>query len=571
MEYTIRTDKAYKHFITIELTINVKNPGKIKLQLPAWRPGRYELANYAKNVRNFSAYDQDGNELVYAKTTKDLWDIETQNAQNIKVLYTYFAKQMDAGGSFVDEEICYLNFINCLLYQEESINDPCKLRLEINSAYKIACGLEVLNNSIHASSYYELADSPLIAAEKLMLHSYESHNTIFNIWVHGKVSENQDNLIKDFKKFTQKQCELFGEFPESSYHFLIHILPYPHYHGVEHAKSTVITLGPDSSFNEKEFYSNLLGISSHELFHAWNVCKIRPLALMPYNFKQENYFDTGYVAEGFTTYYGDLMLARAGVYSVDEYFAELNVLLKRHYENFGRKNKSLAESSIDLWLDGYVAGVPNRKVSIYVKGAVIALLIDLWIRESTTQEKSLDDVLRQMWQNFGKTQKGYMSSDIKALLDLVSEKDSEDIFTKYIYGTEDEEHELSILLNTIGCEVLKTPNILDHERTFGFRVNEEIGNPIVLLIVPASPASKVLVEGDQITHVNNQTIEGKSLIELIKGKAEVELKVFRAHKTHTLVLKKDEITWLPNYTVRKKENASEAEKTNFSKWIHQEF
>lgn len=364
MEYTISAEKAYTHFITIQIKIETSSREKVTLQLPAWRPGRYELANYAKNIQTFNVWDENGKQLSYTKPGKDSWGIDTQKTNSIVVAYKYFAKQMDAGGSFVDEAICYLNFINCLLYEESTINEPCSLKLDINKEFSVACGIEPKDLYLKASSYYELADSPLIAAKNLQVYTYESHETTFKIWIHGNVAKSQEKLLNDFKRFTEKQLELFGEFPEKEYHFLLHILPYPHYHGVEHAKSTVITLGPASRFEEKDFYSNLVGISSHELFHAWNVCKIRPKELMPYNFQRETYFDTGYVAEGYTTYYGDLILARAGVYTVEEYFAELNILFKRHFENFGRQNKSLAESSIDLWLDGYVAGIPNRKVSI---------------------------------------------------------------------------------------------------------------------------------------------------------------------------------------------------------------
>jgi len=396
MEYTITANEAYTHYITIQIKIDTRRLDKVVLQLPAWRPGRYELANYAKNIQYFAAFDEQGNEINYSKSTKDCWEVDSSKAKTTTIKYKYFAKQMDAGNSYVDEELCYINLINCLLYQEETINQPCSLKLEINPEYTIACGLEVKDGKIYADSYYELADSPLMAAKNLQLHTYESFGTKFKIWIHGNISNKQETLIQDFQKFTDKQIKLFGEFPEKTYHFLFHILPYQHYHGVEHARSTVITLGPASRFHEKDFYSNLLGISSHELFHAWNVCKIRPLELIPYNFKQESYFDTGFVAEGFTTYYGDLMLVRAGVYSVEEYFTELNVLLKRHYENFGRQNKSLAESSVDLWLDGYTAGVPKRKVSIYVKGAIMAFFADLWIRKSTNARKSLDDILKLM-------------------------------------------------------------------------------------------------------------------------------------------------------------------------------
>jgi predicted metalloprotease with PDZ domain len=250
--------------------------------------------------------------------------------------------------------------------------------------------------------------------------------------------------------------QMMGGFPCKEYHFLFHWLPYQHYHGVEHQNSTVITLGPASQ--TAALYSEVLGISSHELFHTWNVIRIRPMELLPYDFTRENYFTTGFVAEGITTYYGDLFLARAACLPLEAYFAELSQTLNRHFMLANQASLSLLESSYDLWLDGYTAGAPGRKVSIYHKGALTALILDLELRQLTDDARSLDDVMRYMWEHFGQKEKGYTLADYQNAVATVAGRDYKEYFEECIEGTGSLENRLRKALHYVGCNVQVQPN-----------------------------------------------------------------------------------------------------------------
>jgi predicted metalloprotease with PDZ domain len=190
------------------------------------------------------------------------------------------------------------------------------------------------------------------------------------------------------------------------------------------------------------------------LFHAWNIIRIRPTELLPYDFTRENYFDTCFVAEGVTTYYGDLMLRRSGVFDDDAYLKELQVIVKRHFENNGRAFQSLTESSWDLWLDGYEKGVPDRKVSVYHKGAIAALILDLRIRRLTGHARSLDDVMRQMWVRFGKPFIGYTLDDYRTVAEAVAGEQLTDYFNLCIFGNSPLEEPLNELLAWVGLQVV---------------------------------------------------------------------------------------------------------------------
>ena len=380
MEYKISYKDPHKHFADIELHVDKINSPRLYIQLPAWRPGRYELQNYSRNIQKFEISDDYGNNIPWKKVNRDRWEAETSGVAKIIIRYNYYCYQMDAGGSWLDENQLYLNFINCALYIIGRELEPCSVSLQIPDHYQIACGLSKEGRMLKADNYYHLADAPMIASPTIQQKSYHVQGIDFHIWVLGDLQPDWNLIIHDFQKFTEETFRVFGEFPEKDYHFIYQILPFPHYHGVEHRNSTIITLGPAEQFHGKELYEAFVGVSCHELFHTWNALKIRPKELLPYNFTRENYFRTGYVIEGVTTYYGDLLLARSSVFSQEQYFKEVNNLFKKYFDNFGRFNLSLADSSFDLWVDGYVAGIPNRKVSIYGKGAIAAMILDLEIR-----------------------------------------------------------------------------------------------------------------------------------------------------------------------------------------------
>jgi predicted metalloprotease with PDZ domain len=370
ISYKIYTDNPSQHYLQIEISYH---PTQVieTIQLPSWRPGRYELGNFAKNVRNFKVTNQDRQELIYQKITKDRWEVNTSQSESIIISYEYYAIDLNAGSTYFSIDQLYINPVNCLMYVDGRENESCSLELLIPDNFTIACSLPIHGNILNASNFDELADSPLICSPTLQHRNYAVDETIFHLWFQGEVKVDWEKLIPEFTSFTEKQIEKFGQFPVEEYHFLFQIVPFRAYHGVEHCRSTVILLGPSHAvFND--FYSDLLGVSSHELYHTWNVKAIRPIEMFPYNFAKENYSELGYLCEGVTTYMGDLMLFKSNVIGLADYMKELNVQIQKHVENFGRYNYSVAHSSFDTWLDGYVPGTPSRKVSIYTEGCLIA-------------------------------------------------------------------------------------------------------------------------------------------------------------------------------------------------------
>ncbi|MCE7994613.1 MAG: M61 family metallopeptidase [Roseivirga sp.] len=561
MDYKFSFTNPNSHFINISLRFDAKTAGSL-IRLPSWRPGRYQIQNFAKNVKDVQAKDERDKTLSIKKVSKDTWKVENQPGL-VTISYSYYAFIMDAGNSWLDDEQLYINFINCAMYVEGCEDSVCRVSLEVSSDYRVATGLEQIGTHQYAApSYYQLVDSPLMASSSLRKVSYEVDSSTFNIWVQGDLPRTDEELVDDFKPFTKLQMKVMGGFPCKEYHFLCQCLPYKHYHGVEHWNSTVITLGPSSELKERPLYKEFLGVSSHELFHTWNVIRLRPEEMMPYNFQSENYHETGFVTEGVTTYYGDLFLARSGVFSRAEYLAELNKLLKRHYDNEGRKHYSVAASSYDLWLDGYERGIPGRKVSIYNEGALAALILDLKIRLKTDSKKSLDDVMRLMWNKHGKDLSGYSFSDYQNAAEHIYGGKLNAYFEEIVCGTKAYEHELELLLSAFGLAFELKASVKTEEAGFGIRIVKHGHRYFIDQIAAGSTAETSLSAKDEILTVNGVSFEGEW-----PGTEEIDLEVNRFGRKLVFKLTKETQIHFPIYQVAINEQAREAEKGNLEKWI----
>tara|TARA_B110000459_G_scaffold36168_1_gene38499 strand:- start:7161 stop:8867 length:1707 start_codon:yes stop_codon:yes gene_type:complete len=505
MKYIVSYQKPNTHYIDIEYVIEHVNSATLQIQLPAWRPGRYELANFAKNIQKWAAFDNMGNVLFSKKITKDLWGVETKGNSTIHIKYNYFANEINAGSSYLDDKQLYINGVNCFLYVPDRIEEECQLELIIPSDYNVASGLkETSKHKFVCTDFHELVDSPFIASNDLQHHTYNESGVKFHLWFQGECKPDWELLETDFRKFSKVQIEAFGDFPTKEYHFIFQILTHKAFHGVEHYNSTVILLGPSYDImNRGGWYEDLLGVSCHELYHAWNVKQIRPIEMAPYDYSKENYTELGYIDEGVTTYFGDKHLFTSGVFNWEQYAKTFNQLLSRHYKNFGVNNYTVAQSSFDTWLDGYAKGTPGRKGSIYTEGALIAFMTDVFILRNTNNKKSLDDVMKILYQDFAKKSKGVSNLDYKNTIEQVAGASYAKIYNNFIHGTADYTDQLIESLGFIGCELKIGPSKKHNEAYLGFTVRYENSKCMVDNIYPNSIAEdNGLAINDELMAIN---------------------------------------------------------------------
>lgn len=565
MHYNFSYSDPNSKYILIECTASVHDTVTL-FQLPAWRPGRYELGNFARNVKQFSASDQNGNALSYKKITKDCWLVNTKDVKQVKINYSYYAAQLDAGGCWLDQFQLYINPVHCCIYIPQRIDEECEIEINIPHHYTVATSLKNTGiNKFFAADYHELADSPFIASASLQYNTYTVGSKTFNIWMQGECKPDWKKILNDFEAFTRMQMNMMKEFPFDEYQFLVQVLPKTFYHGVEHQRSTVLALGPGDALMDASLYNEFIGVASHELFHAWNIKSIRPIEMFPYDYTRENYASTGYIYEGITTYYGDLFLSRSGFFSVDQYLKEISLRINKHLHNPGRYNYSVAQSSFDTWLDGYVPGVPGRKTSIYDEGSLIALMLDFLIRKSTTGNKSLDDVMHAMYFDIAKTGRGYSENDFKTICEKISGRSFEDFFNNYIHAAVSYESLLHEVLDFAGLELTETPSTKSYERFFGFTVD---GANKVFNVAPSSPAEAAgLTRGDEIISINSY----KASDDLQKwfhhfSNEEIKLEVFTAGRERILKMKQNGKYYFSDFGVAIKANSTIEQKQFFENW-----
>jgi len=551
----------------VELTIDTILSSTLELQLPAWRPGRYEIGNFAKNIKKVEVFDETGLPLIYTKTTKDLWLIQTNNSKVIKVTYSYFTNEINAGSCYADSTQLYVNPVHLCMYVPDRMKEQHVIKLDIPDTYKIAGSLPVNNKTLTAQSFDELADSPFMASVYLQSDFYIIEGIKFWIHFNGECKPDFTKIKSDFIKFTQAQLNFWEDFPVTEYHFLFQVLPFKFYHGVEHQKSTVIAIGPGYGLNKGKVYEEVLGVSSHELFHTWNIKYIRPVEMLPYDFTKENYARTGYVYEGFTTYYGDVMLLSSGVFTNEQYFETLQERLLKHFHNEGRFNLSVADSSRETWLDGYVSGAPFRKTSIYDEGNLIAFMLDVKIMQQTQNKKGLKHLCRALYANFGKKNKGYTEQDIMDLCKEVSGVSFEGFFKNYVYGTEDFFVPLTECFSYLGIDMQRLKSVTISESVFGFKTVDNGYNRKVSLVAPRSPAWHAgLSVGDEILSVNNYTLKNDFNEWMSYFKEEkicLSLSSNSILKTIFLTIEDQENSFFDHYKLRLNNTVS----ANFSSWV----
>jgi len=574
MKYIFSYQNPHRHFIDIECVIPAVKSAKLLVQLPSWRPGRYELGNFAKNIQKWEAFDESGKKLKAKKLSKDSWEIDTKGVDEVHVRYNYYASEINAGSSYLDEKQLYVNPVNCCLYVPERIAEACEIEMQLPRDYMVATGMKSTGKNIFvAKDFHELADSPFIASNTLKHHELVVSTIKFHLWFQGECTPDWTKLLNDFYIFIKEQLLAMKTFPVNEYHFLFQILPTRFYHGVEHLTSTIITLGPTYNLMESSLYNELLGVSCHELYHAWNIKSIRPIEMMPYDYTKENYSRLGYVCEGVTTYYGDYFLFRSGVFNEQEYFKTFNERMQKHFHNPARFTMPVADASFDTWLDGYVPGIPARKTSIYDEGCLIAFMTDMQIRRKTKNKKSLDDVMLALYTGFAQKEKGYSEDDYMSTVERITGYSLTEFFMNYVYGTSDYEPMLQEQLAYIGCELVKTKSKKYHEAHFGFKLHEGIVPPKVAMVYPDSVADRAgLAINDEIMSINGHQVKADmNEWEKYFAGGQTELLVFSNGSIRNIKLIPSNGEHYINYSIAKIKSPTTEQKQAYEFWAKRKF
>lgn len=515
MHYHLTCRQLADQFLDISLTLGLAE-GSTLFSLPKWRPGRYELQNFARNLADLRAQSTTHTPLVIKQIRTHTWELCLEEAAEVTITYRFYANLPDAGGTFLSQDGLLFNGITCLLYVEGREDEACRLSVELPEGWQMGGG-PIEGRDLLLENYHQLVDTPLLASKDLQHRQFDMAGIPTHLWFWGDCKPDWDKIEQDVRAYTRAQLAMFGDFPVPEYHYLYVMWPYPYRHGVEHAQSTVISMGPGFKLMEPKHYESFLEISSHELFHVWNVKALRPQEMLPYDYSRENYSELHYITEGVTTYYGDLMLWKGGVYSFERWIDGINKELQRHYMTGGQPFVSLTQASFQSWTHGYQAETfPNRKISFYTKGFLVAMLLDMRIRIATRDECSLDDVMREMYESIAQVGKGYRASDFQEIAEKISGEDLDDFFAKFYTGTAALEPALGEMAQYMGLVMLPVPPPHPCTAWWGIRVKTgDQGATLVDHVYAESPAALMGVsKGDELIAVAGRKID-RNLNELL--------------------------------------------------------
>jgi predicted metalloprotease with PDZ domain len=513
VHYTIGWDNPASQLYEISVTTSTRGE-PIVFSLPAWRPGRYIVQNYAANVQNVRAVDESGNPLPAEWIDLDSWRVDPGTARSVTLEYEYYARTFDAGSSTLTPAAAYFNPVNLLPWVEGRKDSPVALTLQAPAGWTVATQLARQPGPGHvfgAPDYHRLADSPTIAAPDLVVWDYEVDGATYHLVFRNVKGELQlgdftkEKILADVARLTEETVAVFGVTPFDEYWHLFQLVPYPFGHAVEHESSASYVV-QDAIFASADGYDGFLSILAHEFFHAWNVKRIRPAALWPYDYSTPQLTRLHWVTEGVTSYYEALLLARAGLLAEEGVYGGLGNNIRALQASPGRLVTSAELSSLTSWHTGYGDGNPNQAISFYLKGSLLGLLLDLTILDLTDGAKGLDDVMRLLWERYYEQGRGYPEDGFQTAAEEVAGRSLDDFFSRYVGGTEELPYDQT--LGIVGLTARQVANPENPAATFGWRLRKQGGDVTVTGVLPDGPAlSAGIMRDDVLVSIGGEAAE----------------------------------------------------------------
>lgn len=582
VEYTVRLDQARSQVVEVEMRVRGWEQDTLEAHLPAWRPGKYAILDPSGSVREVWAKDDAGEPLPIEKTAKASWRVRNVRG-GATIGYRLYANSLGDRTRHADDSHAFLSGSTVFMYVPERRSAPISVRIEAPDGWETATGLEQGDGSLTAPNYDVLVDSPI----EVGLHQRaerEIDGVTFEVVAWGATSwcsrEHGINLARvmdDIEKIAREQIRLFGGFPVKRYVFIVHVSPGIG-GGTEHLNSTVCQARPEV-FDDEKSYKRFLGLLSHELFHTWNVKAFRPEGLVPYDYDRENYTKLLWVAEGFTNYYDSLTLVRAGLMEPKDYLDAMSATLRGELELPGGKVQSLEDSSFDAWVkfSRPSPDSPNTTVSFYSRGEVTALALDLTIRRKSGGARSLDDVMRTMWQEFPDASRPYTTQDFMKAASAAAGSDLNEFYLAHIRGTA--MPDCASLVEVIGLEWApkedkdkpKDSAEPDHRRAYlGLKLRDEGGLAAVSNVYSDGPAYRAgIVADDLVVALNGRRLRAAELdarLKLLREGDRIRLSLLRRDELREMEF---EPLWRDSreHALRHVDKPTESQKRAFDAWL----
>jgi predicted metalloprotease with PDZ domain len=509
IRYRIVPERPEAHLYRVACAVAEPDPSGQEFALPAWIPGSYMIREFARHVVSIRAECR-GKSLAIEKLDKHTWRARPA-AGPVTVTCEIYARDLSVRGAYLDTRHAFFNGACVFLRPRGQESAPCEVEIVRpgGARYRNWTAATAMTRSgakLHgfgtyaAADYDELIDHP-VAMGELTLASFRACGVPHEIAITGRHRADMSRLAADLKRLCEHHIRFFGEpAPMKRYVFLVTALG-EGYGGLEHRASTALLCSRDDLPRRGEAavterYRTFLGLASHEYFHTWNVKRIKPAVFTPYDLDRESYTTLLWAFEGVTSYYDDLALVRCGLIGPKDYLELVGRAITAHLRAPGRRRQSLAESSFDTWIKYYRPdeNSPNANVSYYGKGSLVALCLDLLIRDKTRARKSLDDVMLALWRRHGLTGEGVEEDGIERLAEEVTGLKLRRTFDDWLRSTR--ELPLRTLLAEHGVEMMLRPAESSSDKG-GRAAGAKIAGGLALL----GAAARANGEDSVLTHV----------------------------------------------------------------------
>ena len=562
--YTISFENAVHHEAEINVTFSGLKPAEAEFRMSRTSPGRYAIHEFAKNVYNVKVTDGEGKTLETTRPDPYSWSVNDHDG-TIHVSYTLYANHGDGTYAQVDETHAHLNMPATFMYAPSLANNEIEIEFNVRDDlnWKVATQLKPLGeNRYYAKDLQYFMDSPTEISNHMLRAFGVDGQTIKFALHHNGTEAEFDDYFENVKKVVLQQKAVFGELPVydyGEYTFLGCYIPNATGDGMEHRNSTIVT----STRSLAEAADRNIGTVSHEFFHCWNVERIRPQSLEPFNFEEANMSGELWFAEGFTSYYDDLTLTRAGLIAPEDYIKGLTGTFNYVWNSPGRQFFNPIEMSYQAPFVDAARSVDevnrgNTFISYYSYGSMLGLALDLSLR---AENLNLDDYMKRVWTSYGKVQNYYTINDLhKTLNSYAGEVFGNQFFNNYIYKSEMPDFEM--LFKTVGVELKQNTD----RPAFGLRLRNQVISSNAL--VGTSAYNVGLEKGDKLLKIGaidlNKTSDLNKILGTMKPDETVTVSFERFGKVQSGELTLDADT---SYIIVPLEHMSEEIKINREAWL----
>ena len=517
LRYTLAMPAPQTHYFEVKMELSGFSSDYTDVKMPVWAPGSYLVREYSKNVEGFEARTANGQALAVEKISKNTWRVRHPKQVNFQVSYRVYAFELSVRTSFIDADHGYLNGSSIFMYPADNkqlgstvVVQPAAGWSKVSTALRPGTG----KFTYKATSYDELADSPIEIGNHKILE-FTANGTPHQVAMYGTYVADDARLVADMKRVCEEAHRVVGQNPLDHYLFIVHNLERGG-GGLEHLYSTTLEVSR-TAYGTDAGLKSFLGLVAHEYFHLWNVKRIRPMALGPFNYDQENYTHMLWVSEGMTEYYSKQIIKRAGVLTREEYLGRLANAVGEVENTPGNRVQSAAESSFDAWIKYYRPNenASNTQISYYSKGDLIGTWLDLNIANATAGAKHLDDVFRLLYETYyRKAGRGFTDQEFQDAVATVAGRRFDAFFQNSVYGTKTIDY--ATALGYAGLTLSSAP--ASTEGTLGANFSNRTGKLLVTTVVRDGAAwTDGLSVNDEILQINGAAPGEETVKALLSG------------------------------------------------------